>query len=52
MSTLPLRAPNVPALPTTGFSRAVAAVRLAIDAFAEAQALARVAHKQFPFAEW
>ncbi|MFN3657317.1 MAG: hypothetical protein ACK4UO_08705 [Pseudolabrys sp.] len=52
MSTLPLRAPNVPALPATGLARAVAALLLVIDVFAEAQAQARVAHKQYPFADW
>jgi len=53
MSTLPLRALHVPALPTTGFSRAVAVVLSVIDVFAEAKAQANAAHKRYPFfAEW
>ena len=52
MSTLPLNAPRVPAFPTTGLSRAVAAVLLVIDAMNEAQEMARAAHKKYPFAAW
>ncbi len=52
MSTLPLRAPRVPALPATGFARAVAAVLLMIDVLSEAQEQARAAHKRYPFADW
>jgi hypothetical protein len=52
MSTFPLRALRVPALPATGFSRAVAAMLVMIDVFAEAQEQARAAHKQYPFADW
>lgn len=52
MSTLPLRAPNVPAIPVGGFARAFAALNTLFDAFVEAQELARVAHKNHPFADW
>lgn len=52
MSTLPLRAPQVPTLPVTGLARAVAVVLAAIDAFVEAQEMARAAHKKYPFADW
>lgn len=52
MSTLPLRAPNVPAMPVTGFARAVAALNMLIDVFVEAQDQARAAHKSHPFADW
>jgi hypothetical protein len=52
MSTLPLRAPRIPTLPATGFSRAIAAVLVMIDVFSEAQAQARAAHQRYPFADW
>lgn len=52
MSTLPLRALRVPALPATGFARIVAAVRFMIEVMSEAQEQARAAHKRYPFADW
>jgi hypothetical protein len=50
MTTLPIRAPIVPAL--TGFARVTSYFNILIEAFAEAQQQAAQAHKRFPFAEW
>jgi len=52
MSTLPLRAlhiPHVRLMPS--FTRVFAIFVTAIDVFAEAQDMARAAHKRYPFAE-
>ncbi len=50
MSTLPLRAPHVPAIP--GLARLAAALAMMMDVFVEAQDAARAAHKRLPFADW
>jgi len=53
MSTLPIRAPQVPqVLPLTGFNRIVSALVTVLDVIADAQQQARAAHKQYPFADW
>jgi len=52
MSTLPLRAlhiPHVRLMPS--FTRVILAIATVIDVFAEAQELARAAHKRYPFVE-
>ena len=52
MSTLPIRSLHVPqALPLPGFARLVSYLSSVIEAFSEAQEMARVAHKRYPFAE-
>jgi hypothetical protein len=51
MSTLPLRAANVPQ-PFTGFARVITALATVIDVFAEAQQQAIAAHKRYPFVDW
>lgn len=50
MTTLPLRAPQT--LPLPGLARLIAMVLTALDVFTEAQAKARAAHQQYPFADW
>jgi hypothetical protein len=53
MSTLPIQAPHVPLFrPLSGLARVAALVLALVDVFAEAQQMARAAHKQYPFAEW
>jgi hypothetical protein len=52
MATLPLRAPHVPQITLRpAVARTISAIATVIDAFAEAQALARAAHKRYPFIE-
>jgi hypothetical protein len=50
MTTLPIRAPMVPAL--SGFARVISFVRVLLDVFADAQRDASAAHKKYPFSEW
>ncbi len=50
MSTLPLRVLHVPAIP--GLARFAAALAMMMDAFVEAQEVARAAHKRLPFVDW
>ena len=50
MSTLPLRVSHVPAFP--GLARLVATLVMLMDAFVEAQDVARAAHKRLPFVDW
>jgi len=52
MSSLPLHAPHPVALPAPGFGRVVAFVTTMFEVFNEAQARARAAHQQYPFADW
>jgi hypothetical protein len=54
MSTLPLRAPRLPA-PLAGFGgwrRVLAAITTALDILSEAQRQAAAAHRRYPFANW
>ncbi len=54
MTTLPLRASDVPALPQLrlGFARVLAVFATALDVFAEAEQQAAAAQKAYPFADW
>ena len=52
MSTLALRAPTAPRLRSHGFGRLIKSVMTFLDVIAEAQQMAREAHKRFPFAAW
>jgi hypothetical protein len=52
MSTLPIRVPQFQTLPLPGFGRVIAFVSTVLDVFNEAQARARAAHQQYPFADW
>ena len=52
MTTLPLRAPNVPLWHFPGFGRFVSFVTTFLDVFVEAHNEARKAHERFPFADW
>lgn len=51
MATLPIHAQHVPT-PLPGFGRVISFVATVLDVFNEAQASARAAHKQYPFADW
>jgi hypothetical protein len=52
MSTLPIRASHLPeAWPLPRFASIVSFMGAVIDVFAEADELARAAHKRYPFAE-
>jgi len=50
MSTFPLHAPHVPAIP--GLARLAAALAMVLDVFVEAQSAARAAHNRLPFVDW
>lgn len=52
MSTLPIRAPQPASLPLGGFGRVASLIATVLDVFTEAQVRARVAHRQYPFADW
>jgi hypothetical protein len=49
MTTLSLRALHTPVIP--GLARLVAALRAAVEVFAEAQHMARAAQRRYPFIE-
>ena len=50
MTTLPIRAPIVPAL--AGFGRVISFVAIFFEVVADAQRAAEAAHERYPFAEW
>jgi hypothetical protein len=52
MSTLPIRAAQFQPLSLPGYGRVISFVATLLDVFTEAQARAREAHKQYPFADW
>ena len=53
MSMLSIRAPHVRLnWPHIGFARVLWFLVTFIDVFAEAQEMARAAHKRYPFADW
>jgi len=52
MSTLPIRAPQLQSVSLPGYGRVISFVVAVLDVFNEAQARARTAHKQYPFADW
>jgi len=49
MSTFPIRALHGPAFPS--FARVLFFIGVVFDVFAEAQEMARAAHKRYPFVE-
>ncbi|WP_162826944.1 hypothetical protein [Pseudolabrys taiwanensis] len=51
MSSLPIHAEPM-SVPLPGFGRVIAFVSTLLDVFNEAQARARIAHQQYPFADW
>jgi len=51
MSSLPIHAQQL-SVPLPGFGRVISFVTALFDVFNEAQARARVAHQQYPFADW